>query len=67
MQATYYKFTNEFAILVNREVVAYSGSNYAIPAQILQGAGHRLPSVKRSFPGRCGGADGDPPSDLKSI
>jgi hypothetical protein len=49
VQATYYKLANEFIDLSKCQAVACSGSNYAIPGQILQGV-NRFPSVKRHAP-----------------
>jgi hypothetical protein len=65
VQATNYKFTRGFALWAFYEAVAYSGSNYATPEQVLQGVG--LPSVKRSFSGWCGRTGVEPPSDQSSI
>jgi hypothetical protein len=63
VQATYYKLANEFIDLSKCQAVACSGSNYAIPGQILQGV-DRFPSVKRHFSDRCGCTGGYPSRDL---
>jgi hypothetical protein len=68
VKATNYKITKEYAILAYFEPVAYSGSNYATPEQVLQGVvAHRLSGEKCSFFGRCGRTGGEPPSDQRSI